>query len=115
MDYVDQTLYIHDLATAEGVNHVIEDARFRQCVIKGPAVITLERTQGDGGGVTVPSGVVDTVVISAEEGRKVIPVGVVIVRRSQFIDCLFESVSFFAQPEEAEALRTTFMADVPTA
>lgn len=115
MEYSDQTLYISDLATAEGVNYVIDGSTFKNCVLQGPAVVHLSRTDGSGGGVAIPHQDVNTVVIVSEEGRTVIPIGVVVIRDCKFDGCTFEGVTFFAPKETAEVLSKTLMSNVPSA
>lgn len=113
MEYSDQTLYISDLATVEGVNYTIDGSTFRNCTVRGPAVVTLIRTSASSGEVSIPHQDPKTVVIAAEEGRDVIPVGVVAIRDCTFDGCKFEGVTFFGPAEHMEQLTQTFMSNVP--
>ncbi len=114
MEYSDQTLYISDLASAEGVNYVIDGSTFKDCILRGPAVVHLSQTDGSGGGVAIPHQDVNTVVITAEPGRSVIPIGVVVIRNCKFDGCTFDGITFFAPAEAAEALSKNLMANVPS-
>ncbi|MBJ7470655.1 MAG: hypothetical protein JHD16_05110 [Solirubrobacteraceae bacterium] len=112
MEYSDQTLHLSDLATLEGVNYVIEDSEFTNCIMRGPAVVMLERTSASSGEVTIPNQDADTVIVVAEEGRRVVPVGVVVIRGCTFAGCTFENVSFFGPSSQMDGLRETFMSNV---
>ena len=113
MEYLDQTLYISDLATLEGVNYVIYDDTFTNCAVRGPAVVRLAQTSASSGEVSIPNQDPTTVVIVTEAERETLPVGVVLIRNCRFDNCTFEGVSFFAASDEAEAMTATFMRNVP--
>lgn len=113
MEYSDQTLYISDLAQAEGVNFVIDDSTFTNCIVRGPAVVSLIDTSASSGSVEIPNQDPKTVVLVAEDDRTVIPVGVVVLRNCQFAECTFEGVTFFGPKAYMEFLTETFMSNVP--
>lgn len=115
MEYSEQSLYISDLATADGASYVIEDSQFKNCQLRGPAVVRLAHTGGSGGGVTIPGQNPESVVLVAEEGRATLPVGVVLIRNCRFDDCSFEGISFLAPADEADELRNSLMRNVPQA
>lgn len=115
MEYSDQTLYISDLATVEGANYVIQGETFTNCIMRGPSVVMLSQSSASSGEVTIPDRDPSTVVIVAEEDRKALPVGVVLIRDCQFEACTFESISFFATAPEATVMKQTFMSNVPVA
>lgn len=115
MEYSDQTLYISDLATPQGVNYVIEGESFKNCVMRGPSVVMLSKSSASSGEVSIPDRNPSTVIIVAEEDREALPVGVVLIRDCQFEGCTFESISFFATAPEAAVMKETFMSNVPSA
>lgn len=112
MEYSDQTLYISDLATPESVHYVISDSTFKDCALRGPAVVRLYQTGATSGSVSIPNQNPETVVVVSEENRVDLPVGVVVIRDCRFDNCTFEGISFFAPADEAEVLRSTFMSNV---
>lgn len=113
MEYSDQSLFVSDLATLDGVNYVIDESSFKNCAIKGPAVIRLFGSTAAGGEITIPDQRPETVIIVTEEDRQAIPVGVVAVRNCRFENCTFEGISFIAPAAEADVLRETFMQNIP--
>lgn len=113
MEYSDQSLYVSDLATLDGVNYVIDDSTFKNCTIKGPAVLRLFNTTASGGGISIPGYDPETVLIVAEDDRNAVPVGSVAVRKCHFENCTFEAISFLAPAAEADRLRESFMSSVP--
>lgn len=112
MEYSDQSLFVSDLATLDGVNYVIDDSTFKNCSLNGPAVVVLHNTSATSGHVTIPERDPETVIIVTEEGRLGVPVGAVVIRNCKFEGCTFEGVSFLAPAAEADKLRETFMRDV---
>lgn len=112
MEYSDQSLFVSDLATLDGVNYVIDESTFTNCVLRGPAVVRLFATSASGGEISIPDQNPETVIIVTEEDRQSIPVGAVAIRNCRFDGCTFEGISFLAPAAEADVLRETFMQNI---
>lgn len=111
MEYNDQTLFLSDVATLQDVNYIIDGDTFTNCVVRGPAVVWLKDSGGEGGTIDIPQRNPAAVAIAAEENRRVVPVGVIYITNCVFNNCSWEGVTFMGPTAQVEALVTTFLAE----